>query len=110
MPYKPSPKNISFRLFDLTVCLLGETSEKEGIVAFSNADSSSKIHKKIFTRQGRLVGAVLVNAENEKEKMLRLLEEKADVSSRESQVLDANCDYQQIVALSHSKEQNQPVA
>ena len=110
MPYAPSLWNVSFKLFDMTVNCLGETSEKEDSISFLSADPSSKVHKKIFTRQGRLVGAVLINVENEKEKILRLIEAKADVSTIENQVLNSSCDYQQILRISENKEQGQPVA
>ncbi|MCK5581019.1 MAG: FAD-dependent oxidoreductase [Candidatus Omnitrophica bacterium] len=70
----------SFKIGEATVTLVGETVSKEGAESFDTREEESNIYKKVFFEEQKLVGAVLVNADGEKEKMLQFVRDQVDAA------------------------------
>ncbi len=71
----------TLRLPQHTISLLGETLRREENKEFLRFEARSQgpVYQKIFVENGVLNGAVLINADNEKEKFLRLMKDGTSV-------------------------------
>ncbi len=94
--YTPSLRSVSFGLFDFSVQLLGRTKSETGLKEFVKSDTAPLIYKKIFVSEGCLVGAVLINVSaKERDRFIKLIREKADVSPFEGRLLEEGFDASQ---------------
>ena len=72
---------LSFNMDGLVITALGQVEPKAGIEVRSTFDQEAGSYKCLFLDGEQLVGAVLVNAESEKDELLRLITEKRPVEA-----------------------------
>ncbi len=101
--YAPSVKVISFEIGGLPVTLLGETRFQIDSRKHVRAGEAANQYQKIFVKDGFLQGAVLINQETQRDKMLRLINQKVDIDGIEHSVLEIAQDFESILKLSQEK-------
>ncbi len=74
------PSSASLKFARDSFRLLGDTSGRAGIRTAVESDLESKRYKKVFVVNDALMGAVLVNADSDCEKLLALIQEKTPIS------------------------------
>lgn len=99
-----SPVVRSFDLFEVPIIFIGQTKLKDGGREFLQWKPESNVYKKIFVDGDVLTGAVLINAQREQEKILRVMDEKLNISGIEESVLEENVHFEQLVELSKGKK------
>ncbi len=77
----------SFKMEDLAVTIIGQVQEREGIVINQVFDQESGRYKRFYLEDNCLIGAVLMNSEDEVQDILRKINEKV--------VFEAACDVPQ---------------
>lgn len=97
----------SIEFFDLPVISLGIyriNKEDASLEELKYCDSKANIYKKLILKNNILVGAVLAGDIKQSGIYLRLIKEKADLSSFKTNLLDENFSYPRILDLLKEKE------
>lgn len=81
------PNSYSIHLDDLTLDLYGQIQDGEGISEKSLWDKEERIFKQVFIQENRVVGTVLINAQQDKERIIQYIDERRDIQGQESQIL-----------------------
>lgn len=82
-----------FFICDLSIILIGETTSLHGFQEYYQADGLSNKHKKIFTKDNFLVGAILINYESESDKIIRAMKDKINILGIEQEFLEEESSY-----------------
>lgn len=78
----------SFKFEGLSVHLIGQTTLKDGYQKYLKFSPESKTYKKIITDGQVLVGAVLINADEDREKWFNHIQLKTEIASFDPQMLE----------------------
>ena len=95
--YQEPLRIVSFELFSLSIALMGKTKTQDGILERSVRDAPSNAYQKIFVQDRRLVGAVMINAAGQQDKIVNLIREKIDIQGLEDRILEASCTYAELL-------------
>ncbi|MFH1360444.1 MAG: FAD-dependent oxidoreductase [Candidatus Omnitrophota bacterium] len=96
--YQPSLRSYALKIGDLEIDILGQTKSHEGCKVLSQSDGDSQSYKSILIKNDRAIGVVLINTQEEKDKYLRLIEDRVDVSSLGGRLLNP-CSYAEILEM-----------
>jgi len=75
---------LSLNVKGLVITVLGQVGSRDGIEVRRSFDQEVGSYKGIYLEDDRLVGAILVNADGEKDELLRLINEKGQVEAASS--------------------------
>ena len=79
--YQEPLRFLSFDLLGVPVVFIGKTKRQEGFRELTHIDAEKNIYRKIFLKDGRLAGALLINDSQDRDKILNLIREKTDISN-----------------------------
>ena len=70
----------SLKLEDLSIQVIGQIEHTEGVTTQRIFDEEQAVYRKLFLNQNRIVGAVLVNADTDKSRILNLIQQQTHLS------------------------------
>ncbi|MFA5059854.1 MAG: FAD-dependent oxidoreductase [Candidatus Omnitrophota bacterium] len=100
---KPLLRTEVFDLLGCPVAFIGTTRSSADTQKFTVHNEAMGSFAQIFSSQNILVGAVLINTALSQEKIVRLIQEKIDISGSEEQIFNDQNSYEHIVSLSQEK-------
>jgi len=68
------------KIGDFSINLIGEIKRKEGVEVFVNFNEELKTYRSILAREGRVIGAVLLNATADRAKFSQIVEQNASLN------------------------------
>ncbi|MDP8213141.1 MAG: FAD-dependent oxidoreductase [Candidatus Zapsychrus exili] len=77
---------------DFSIISLCDVEKDDSILEVQKLDEDSGVLRKVFVKDETIVGAVLINCDHEKDRFLKLIEERKSVSSLEDFVGDGAVD------------------
>ncbi len=98
----------TFALAEASVTIMGRTLKGENVEEYQSIDEENQIFKKIFVQDNCIIGAVLINAPEQKDEIYHLIVQQEEVSDKIALIVGAQDNEPKSSKDSAAETENQP--